>query len=232
MFNREEEGSSQLSNDENFERVEESLKRIWELVTTISDDIYEIKKKLGLDAELYKGKRSDIGIAHLIEIAIKQNPALHPCSIFDKISYHLAFSDEVDTKIYTEFELPDGGTDVFEDEAKRKVFDDWISKNKERWVRKIRIEMENTFGWDLFDNLKESLVKVDENDDSTKIYDLMKSSPEFRKFKYRIDTQEIAYFGVMSIDERNKCTDTVSSENEKKYINELYEKSQLAEEKY
>lgn len=234
MFNRNKENNScPSSDDNNIERMEETLKCMWELITTVSDDIAEIKNKLGLANQLHKGKRSDSGIYNLIDIAIKQNPILHPCSIFDEVlSYHLAFSDGVDTKIYSKFKLPDGGTDIFEDETKRKVFDDWVSKNKEYWVRQIKMNMGEICGWKTLDSLKESSVKVAENEDDSKIYDLMKVSPEFQKFKYRIDTQEIAYFGVMSIDERNKCTNAVISETEKKYINELFEKSQSAKEKY
>ncbi len=212
------------SNDENFERMEESLKCVWELVTTVSDDIFEIKNKLGLEAELHKGKRSDSGIANLIDIAIKQNLKLHPCSIFDEVlSYHLAFSDGVDTNIYIRTKV-----DVFEDETKRKAFNDWVSKNKEYWVRKIKSRIGEICGWGLLDALKESSLKVAENDDIPKIFDLIGFSPEFKK----LDTREIAYFGVMSIDECNKCIDAVISETEKKYINELYEKSQSAKEKY
>jgi hypothetical protein len=198
----------------------------------MSDDVFEIKKKLGLEGELHEGKRSDLGISNLIKIAIKRHPFLHPCSIFDEISFHIAFSDGVDTRIYSKFKLPDGGTDVFEDEVKKKIFDDWVSKNKEYWVRQIRMTMGEVCGWKLFDGLKESSVKTSENEDGVKIYDLMRDSPEFKKFKYRIDTQEIIYFGMMSLEEKEGCLKANISEIDKKYIEELFKKSQTAKESY
>ncbi len=230
MFKHDKEDST--SHNDKFESFEENLNHIWELITTVSDDVFEIKRKLGLEAELHKGKRSDLGIHNLLKIAVKQHPILHPSSIFDEVSYHIAFSDGVDTRIHTSYRLPDGGTDVFEDETKKKIFDDWVSKNKEYWVRQIRMTMGEVCGWKLFDGLKESSIKTSENEDSVKIYELMKDSPEFKKFKYRIDTQEIIYFGMMSLEEKEQCLKVSISEIDKRHIEELYRKSQSAKEKY
>jgi hypothetical protein len=232
MLKRNKEDNTCHNEDNNFERIEETLKYMWELISTMSDDIFEIKKKLGLEGELHKGRRSDLGISNLIKIAIKQHPMLHPCSIFDEVSFHIAFSDGVDTRIYSKFKLPDGGTDVFEDEAKSKLFDDWVNKNKEYWLRQIKMYMAEIYGWKLFDSLKESSVKVPENDNSSKICDLMLASPEFKKFKYKIDTQEIVYFGAMSLAEKEQCFKLSTNEVDKKYIEELYKKSQTAKDLY
>ncbi len=60
----------------------------------------------------------------------------------------------------------------------------------------------------------------------------MKDSPEFKKFKYRIDTQEIIYFGMMSLEEKEQCLKVSISEIDKRHIEELYRKSQSAKEKY
>ncbi len=74
--------------------------------------------------------------------------------------------------------------------------------------------------------------KSDEDDEEgekdVKIYDLMAGSPDFRRFKYRIDTTEISYFGIMGEDERDRCLKAAVSEIDKKYINDLFEKSQSA----
>jgi len=67
---------------------------------------------------LHKGRRTNFGVQNLLKIAIKQNSILHPHSIFEEISYHIAFSDGVDTRIHNTFKLPDGGMDVFEDKTK------------------------------------------------------------------------------------------------------------------
>lgn len=232
MFRQNKDESSADSN--NSERLEDRINNIWEIVTTISDDIFEIKKKLGLESELCQGKRSERGLRNLLKIAVKQYPILHPSSIFDEISYHLAFSEGIDTRIHVSYKLPDGGDDVFEDETKKKIFDDWVKDNKDYWVRKIKITMGEVCGWGFFDALKESSVKILENEDSRtpSIYNLMEISLEFMKFKYQINTREISYFGKMNLEEKERCLKACIREIDKKCVEALYRKSQMAEDKY
>jgi len=231
MFNHSKRNEPDFGNNGKIDEIEQTLKSMWELVTKMSDDIFEIKRSMGLGADLRKGRRTDRAITELIEIAIKQNPSLHPYSIFDLIAFHLAFSEDIDTDIYTRTRIGAMHDEVFEDETKRKKFDDWENKNKEYWVHRIKSSMGSICEWGYGDGSYDHELSIktdDEKGEDSKIYDLMRISPDFKKFKYRMDNREIVHFGIMNESERAQCLKAVASEIDKKYINDLFEKSQSA----